>query len=190
MQGIMQIHECTAPIINNFLSTNDGNDYAAWAQAIASFVAACAAFVVIYIQRNHQQERDEKLQNELANRCINTVISLAGGTREKATLLDTWSKGGGSASANDLFFMNGELQSILIGINSISLSNISDFNSLMNITSLQSLTSLLKDTCEDALGKAKISITWASNVSGIMNTLLPEIDKHLNELIKLNSTRV
>ena len=159
MQGISQIQECAVPIINNFLSTSGNNDYVNWIQIFVSSLAVCAALGVTYIQRNHQQARDGKLQNELEMRYIKTAISLAGGTKDKATRLDIWSKGGGSATANDLFFMNGELQSILVGINSISLNQISDFNSLMHITSLQSLTNLLKETCDDALGKAKISIS-------------------------------
>ncbi len=177
--------ECSTQIANNHLSALSGSDAAAWAQAIASTVAVIATFIVVFIQRCHQNERDKGQQLEIKKRKIRTAISLSGGTKDKASLLDTWAKGGGSASTDDLFYMCGEIQSILSGISSISLTSVDDFSTLMHITSLQSLAGLLNQTCNDAFLRSSSSTSWASHVNGRMQTLLPEIDKHLSALIQI-----
>lgn len=147
------------------------SDLAAWVQAIGTIITIGVALFVVILQHNLEKVRTAKSQQDLITRYLATVISLAGGLKEKAGKLAKWCAAGGT-NQQDLYFMLREVDAINNALNSFPIWELETFDLIVNVVSIQALSNTLLRIVHTAESLASNSGNWVQAT----NSKLPNTD--------------
>lgn len=170
------------------IGTLSSSDLAAWVQAIGSILAVIVAMIVVILQNSLEKSRTKQHQNNLITSYLACVISLTGGLREKAELLNKWCENGDTSHEN-LYFMLNEVDAINNALQNIPVWELDTFELTSNIVAIQGLSKTLISSIKIAESNKTNSSAWVQQTKAKLTNTISEITRILKILIDIEIKR-